>query len=432
MSLVRRRIVYILAFVVFAIAAPLVLAATFGYRWQPSIGITKTGLIVVQADPRAIVRLNGVVQGQTPKRMAGLAPGSYQLELVRAGYTSWQHVIAVQPNVATVIGPVHLYPTLPKTTLLGSDLTAALTDAAHQHVYGLTRPSESSWQTQQLWPTAGSRLVTAFQPQTIRESPHAQLTILQSETETAVFPTGQSAASWSLPPLDQLGWSADSDNVWFGLQAGQLNQYDAYAQTVQPIAAATSLSADQDAVWYTSQTADQTQLYRLTGTGNSQPTLVTTLDGDWQFVPAPELVVRENSSRDTRWLSYTSLTNQLHQIDFGRLDRLYWEPGSQAPLWFNGVDFQTSINGQVALVERTPSSYQQAVWLEPKHLLLTADADQVIIRSLSVRQGQGTAFHYPLSPQTRVMLVDLSRQRFVTFDPSDGSLREVAWNEPAA
>lgn len=120
----------ILTFIIltlFVLASFLSLIWTQGYRinWQSGT-IQQTGLMYLRSQPKdAMVTLNGRVVGlQTPLRLSFLLPQTYEAEITKPTYTSWQKLIRIEPGQAKIFEDIILYLAQPvEKSILPDDQT---------------------------------------------------------------------------------------------------------------------------------------------------------------------------------------------------------------------------------------------------------------------------------------------------------------------
>lgn len=87
----KRRLLYILATVLFLGAAPVIIMYAQGYRVRLSTRqVYRTVSLAVQSSPRdAAVELDHELRGKAPITITGLFPGSYDLTITKAEYQPW-------------------------------------------------------------------------------------------------------------------------------------------------------------------------------------------------------------------------------------------------------------------------------------------------------------------------------------------------------
>ncbi len=117
MSLKYRRILYISFFIIFFIAAPLVILWAGGYHYDfTRHKIQKTGGIFIESKPsKAEVYLNNKKQDKkTTARLKNLLPNQYEVRIEKNGYQTWQKKLPVYPGQTTFIQYIRLFKKNPK------------------------------------------------------------------------------------------------------------------------------------------------------------------------------------------------------------------------------------------------------------------------------------------------------------------------------
>lgn len=147
MDIIRRRLLYSVAIVVFAIVAPMMLFYAQGYRFDfRARAIVRTGAIHVDVLPRTIdVRLEDEPTTRTtPLTIRNLKPGNYPLAFSRQGYQDWSGTAYVsQREVTTILSS--LLPTNPQTTTLPlSGLITATYGKSSKTIFTLSHSGENA------------------------------------------------------------------------------------------------------------------------------------------------------------------------------------------------------------------------------------------------------------------------------------------------
>lgn len=137
MSLLFRRILYILFILGFLIITPNVILTAMGYKLKigtslkDAVKIQKTGILVLDSDPAgAKIYLNGVLQEQqinkylktllpdiykgennivTPAKIKNLAPGEYDVKIYLDGYWDWEKKLVIKEGESTFAEDIKLF-----------------------------------------------------------------------------------------------------------------------------------------------------------------------------------------------------------------------------------------------------------------------------------------------------------------------------------
>ncbi|MBI2984460.1 MAG: PEGA domain-containing protein [Candidatus Kerfeldbacteria bacterium] len=434
MTLWARRVMYTVATLVFVIVAPWVVATTAGYHWTGwRHGLAKTGVLVIKSQPRAHVLINGQERGFTPRRLSSLPPDRYLIELRRAGFSQWRQEIEIHANIAQVIGPVVLFPVNPAVVpLAASEWSEIVTDRDQRVIFGL-RDEPPGWRLSQLWPKSPTwTAVVPGQPTSISVSPRQQLLIVQSEGQQIIINTNRNLPPWTTPAADDLAWTTESENIFFGRRADRIIRFDTFTQTETELDAADSLATVGNELWYTQPADAQTRLFRRPTAALSQAELIEVMTGQWQLQPTSteRLTIQEVATRQTELLQYSILTRTINRQGLGPVDEIFPTLAQESILWQTGVELYTRQDGQNILLERGPSDYHSVSWIVPGHILLTVDDQAVMIKSVSQRQGRGVLWHASLAANQSVLLVNTEQSR-LAVRTDQASVEFWSWTAPA-
>ena len=120
--LILRRIIFILFSLAYLICCPLIILYALGINLNPhgTQNITKTGIIPLATQPsEATVYLDHLRYPQkTPTVIRNLVPGEYSLKLVLKGYQTWEKIVPVKAETATVLENILLIPQTWPTPIL--------------------------------------------------------------------------------------------------------------------------------------------------------------------------------------------------------------------------------------------------------------------------------------------------------------------------
>ncbi|MFA6042977.1 MAG: PEGA domain-containing protein [Patescibacteria group bacterium] len=115
MRLLHRRLLALTFICLFLVCAPLAVAYSRGFRFDPkSLDFYKTGAIVLSGKPKSVLIQVNAEPGRTkslPTSIRNLRPGTYQLSLSAPGYEPWQQEVRVRDGEATILDPVQLFRT---------------------------------------------------------------------------------------------------------------------------------------------------------------------------------------------------------------------------------------------------------------------------------------------------------------------------------
>lgn len=121
MSLSFRRALYTSSIIIFLIAAPLLVAYTTGYRYDPyKQRFILTGSLFVRTHPEEVmIYLNDeLVSTKSPLRLNHLLPNKYKLRIEKPGHTPWHKELEVTQKKTTFAEDIILWPARPNQTTL--------------------------------------------------------------------------------------------------------------------------------------------------------------------------------------------------------------------------------------------------------------------------------------------------------------------------
>ena len=120
--LVLRRILFILFSIIYVIYCPLIILDVLGINLTPrsTQNLTKTGIISLSSlPPGATIYLDNLrFAGKTPSVIRNLIPGEYSLRLILRNHRTWERVIPVKAETATVLENILLVPQIWQTQVL--------------------------------------------------------------------------------------------------------------------------------------------------------------------------------------------------------------------------------------------------------------------------------------------------------------------------
>jgi hypothetical protein len=101
----RTRIGILISFIVlFVITTPIIITYTAGYRWNTKKWrLEKVGIIFLRSRPAgADIYLNDkLLKDDTPSRLRGLLPDTYEIKVAKNGYTTWSKKLTVASALTT-------------------------------------------------------------------------------------------------------------------------------------------------------------------------------------------------------------------------------------------------------------------------------------------------------------------------------------------
>lgn len=139
MSLRVRRIIYLTFILIFAIATPLIILYTAGYRYNLKKNkIQKTGILILKSRPKeATIYLNEKIQKEkTPARIANLLPEDYFVRVEKENFYPWQKKLTVKSKLTTFAENIILFKkSLPAEIKIGQINSISLSPDEKKIIY---------------------------------------------------------------------------------------------------------------------------------------------------------------------------------------------------------------------------------------------------------------------------------------------------------
>jgi len=107
-----REVIFLIFFIGFLIAAPIVVLYTAGYRYNFGTGqIVQTGVLSLSSTPKnAVVSLDGnPTRASTPILLKNILPGNHRVRVEKAGYSAWEKNLAVESRSTTFADDIVLF-----------------------------------------------------------------------------------------------------------------------------------------------------------------------------------------------------------------------------------------------------------------------------------------------------------------------------------
>lgn len=112
MTILHKRILYLVFFAIFFALAPIVVLYAQGYKFDFKRGqMVKTGVLFLESKPKgADIYLNGKKQkNKTTARIPRLLPGEYDVVVSKEGFKPWHKQLMVAPNQTTFAQYLRLF-----------------------------------------------------------------------------------------------------------------------------------------------------------------------------------------------------------------------------------------------------------------------------------------------------------------------------------
>lgn len=281
MTLRTRRILLVIAVVLFMIFSPLVILYSFGYRYDPRGGkMIQTGIIYIIPQPQDNVKIF-INDNEETERLSikgffkkdyviyNLLPQTYNIKVRRDGYSEWEKRLAVSPGVITYANPL-LFPLNPANDAIFSDksviswsispdfnkIAYAKNDSGGVvlSVYDINQKSTKSISLKDIEAklppsenistinTAGPSRIPDFKAQ-ISWAPDSRNFILMTQTKSprliSLNSSDQGITYLSSATPDnnviQSAWSSENSSFIFLTDTGELYQFNSFSDVNKPL-----------------------------------------------------------------------------------------------------------------------------------------------------------------------------------------------------
>lgn len=120
MTRLVRRLLLVVALLLFIAIAPAVVLYAIGYRPPTAENrIAPIGVLLIEAIPRRVnVDVASEPVGRTPRAISNLQPGPVDVRLSKDGYVPWEKTLPIEPARATELRNVRLFPENPEQQLI--------------------------------------------------------------------------------------------------------------------------------------------------------------------------------------------------------------------------------------------------------------------------------------------------------------------------
>jgi len=150
-----RHLLLIAAVLFFILATPSVLLYAWGYSfdWQSKKIVLTGGLYLKSAPKGGQIYLDGQIKKRTPAFIKRLAPGSYQLAVVKDGHHLWRKKLEIESELVTEAKNILLVPKQPSFELAKGELPPNfslvdfLPSAEAEIIFYLQKPSNILYKT---------------------------------------------------------------------------------------------------------------------------------------------------------------------------------------------------------------------------------------------------------------------------------------------
>ncbi len=278
MPVYLRRIVFWLFVATFAIAGPLLVLYTAGYRlnWQNG-HVIRTGVISISTAPRnALVWLDDEdTREKTPHVFKQLLPDEYTVRLEKDDYLSWQGVVDVQSGETVSLQNILLFLDAPSESLFANDIQALSVHPSGGLLAYLTQ--QAGWNELWLYDLASQEHQLISQSVTVRDADELELLWSSSGGYLALFEVGIDPSLYSaagdplqldLPRqrITRTSWHPSTDHLLYLSTSRGLVQYDLVAGSSTLLEQTDAASIQLDASILTfSDNGEQTEVQQIVG-----------------------------------------------------------------------------------------------------------------------------------------------------------------------
>lgn len=423
------RFVFAGSIVAFLAIAGITIIETAGYHLQfKPFRIQHVAGLSVLATSRSSVFLNDSYIGSTPLRRGTMTPGVYHIRVSREGFLDWEADVRIVGGQAKIIGPLALLPTTPETLsqpLLANDLVLPDTDSGTLFV--AHDEGEHIWTIRNLTHQSQTSVPSLEPPTAISASSDGASMILQTATKNIIVTgTGQ---PWVVAPFSEPHWATISNDVVFGIRNQHLVVLDALQQEESQLELVTSITTGYEALWTTSFSDQNTVLQMRDESTVSNAKTITSLSGDWRLVQtiSGQVLLREQTSGKSKILKRQQVGGaSLTDLDSGDT---FWQTKTTDPLiWRHGSELMTLNQKQRPLfIDRWTNPVVAAWWYVDRDILLWADNQQVIARSILPQTGDRQLAAWDLPGKSTFLLLD---QKDAIWVKTATSITRLRWPKP--
>ncbi len=166
MNIKFRRLIYLFFILIFAVAAPLIVFYTAGYRYNLQKGkVEQVGVLFISTFPKnAKIYLNDeLMPTDRPLRLPSLRPNYYQVKVATENYYPWQKTLEVKSKTSTLAFDIVLFKNKTPLIIEGGNLkTFALSPkgdaAALADNDGLWLKNLNTDEKKMIWQTDGQNI----------------------------------------------------------------------------------------------------------------------------------------------------------------------------------------------------------------------------------------------------------------------------------
>lgn len=235
MTITHRRILYSAFFLMFFIAAPIILLITAGYRIDiPRRTIIKTSTIVVslRETPDTILLDGKAIRSRgATVRFNALAPGVHTIRLEKGGHHPWEKAVSVEPGEAVSLADIYLIRRT-EPQLIAQDVRS-FAISPDQRTLAIIHNDPNALILYNIADGSDTQMTAKGLPSALTKavwSPSGQHLLLRGEPDiwAVLSPFGQNPAARTLllpKGTERAEWDPSKDGRVVALHGGKLLQY---------------------------------------------------------------------------------------------------------------------------------------------------------------------------------------------------------------
>lgn len=396
----------------FAVAGPVLVLWTAGYRWNQRTGrLEATGIIVVNSVPEgASIAIGEERRAEnTPARITGLLPREYTLTVSLPGYRNWTQKISVEGGKTTFAEKIRLFPDrLPESIIDGpiaklalspdrNTIAAATVAGGAVEVWLVDAQSGVATLAQRLagesvgileWAPGGASLLVA-----IADDDRMSVSIVSSESRTDLTlpASGRVTVGWSQDDPTKLLAAMDDGER---LRAWLLPSSGAAATLLYNVTStgsglpATVPLLKGNLVFRTDAMATTTTVSTLRP-GQGEASVLARIDGGpYDLLPSPDdRFTLLNPSRSRILVADRETSEILAEVP-GK-DSSWTERGAEAMIAWDEVELSlVSESGEISTLARLSGGIREASWIpDASYAMLLTKSD---LRAIEREPQSGT------------------------------------------
>lgn len=237
MTITHRRILYSVFFLLFFLAAPVLLLATAGYRIDfPRRVLFKTSTIVLSLGTppdRTLLDGKAIRSRGTTLRLNALTPGIHAIRLEKEGYHPWEKAVSVEAGEAVSLPDIHLIRRAEPRPIAHAVRSFAV--SPDQRMLAIVQKKTDALILHNVTDGTDATVFATGMPTALKDavwSPSGQQLLLRGDPDiwAVLSPFSQNPAAHALllpRGTERVEWNPMKDGSVFALHDGELLQYEA-------------------------------------------------------------------------------------------------------------------------------------------------------------------------------------------------------------